>query len=708
MNKVSSWCHAVRETMNFYGWQDGLLLNHIHAKMGYKDTTTMDCLANGSNGMWAAVCEEGAAVGHCSSAVTILNLIRHGNTKVLDKYNCEYLRKAAIEVTKITTKAPPHPKQIVYGERATDLVFGAGGMGGKEAFDISKFFGLDEEQRITTLATPDMIANRLKHLFGNHEQFTKEIAVKMKAEMIKDLNLDIKSEYHSPYGIALLFERVGGKPTKEMLSKLDEHKTNFEIHNKIRQEIHNAWDKYTIKNVEKTRGTGSTAILASIRKKKTSKRLLGIQKSTPVVTGAVTVSSDATYVDPDFDKQTSEELGLLTPKSLSGTSKQHFKELLNTDHDLDERKIDINDNDFLTFDKFYHGFMQPYFGCYRCQITKNALKVLDVDNSGTIEWHEFCTFVDWTLNQYSDIIVGSSSGATNINEMAEVCLRLTFEKGIIPAMRDRVNENLNPFSDRNFHVIQPKNYVEHTATVIFLHGIADFDEEIGNGTWAFNQLTIANVQNSFPYIRFVLPTADKIAISDANDSLHTAWFDVKHKSTKDNKNKFQNLNGLNGSIEKIKALIRQEMKAYNISSKRIMLAGFNQGAVLALLASLSMYKEFGCVVCANSFLLGMNKQEFDDNMHIEKHDTVSTTNAPVIYWLDAPWQKFYQDFEDDFSKKCSDYLKKDCQFNVFYHKYDREIHLRKPQQSEFEPTEFDKMLAHMIGKHLPPLEKIQN
>ena len=268
---ISSYCKVVRKTMDHFGWEDGKLLCHIHAKMGYKDVITMDCLANGCDGIWAAVCEEGAAVGHCCSAVTTLNLIRHGNAKVLDKYNCLHLRQAAIEITKITTKSPPHPKQIVYGERATDLVFGGGGMGGGGGLDLSTFFGLDEEQRITTLATPDMIANRLKHLFGNYKQFTRDIAIKMKAEMIKDLNLDIKNEYHSPYGIALLFERAGGKATTEMLSKLDEHKSNIEIHNSIRQEIHNEWNKYTIKNVEKNHGNGYGALLATMKKKQTKR-----------------------------------------------------------------------------------------------------------------------------------------------------------------------------------------------------------------------------------------------------------------------------------------------------------------------------------------------------------------------------------------------------------------------------------------------------
>ena len=264
--EVGTWCRAVRETMDHYGWKDGILLNHVHAKMGYKDSIVMECLANGSNGVWAAVCQEGAAVGHASSAVTVLNLIRHGNSKVVDKYNCSYLRQAAIEVTKITTKSAPHPMQIIYGERATDLVFARGGLIGA-GFDLSNFFGMKEEQRITTLATPDMIVTRLKYLFGDNEQFTKEIAGRMKEEMIKDLNLDIKSEYHSAYGIVILFERAGGKATPEMLHALETHKSNIEIHNSIRTAIHDEWNKFTIKNVKENHGTGHGALLATMKKK---------------------------------------------------------------------------------------------------------------------------------------------------------------------------------------------------------------------------------------------------------------------------------------------------------------------------------------------------------------------------------------------------------------------------------------------------------
>ena len=43
----------------------------------------------------------------------------------------------------------------------------------------------------------------------------------------------------------------------------------------------------------------------------------------------------------------------------------------------------VKDN-MLEFDAFYNGFMAPYFGCYRCDETKKALKAIDMDNDGVV------------------------------------------------------------------------------------------------------------------------------------------------------------------------------------------------------------------------------------------------------------------------------------------------------------------------------------
>ena len=69
-------------------------------------------------------------MGHACSSVTLMNLVRLGNKKVLQKYNCTNVRNAAKKITQITTGRDPHPKQVIYGEQALDLVFGALGIWG--------------------------------------------------------------------------------------------------------------------------------------------------------------------------------------------------------------------------------------------------------------------------------------------------------------------------------------------------------------------------------------------------------------------------------------------------------------------------------------------------------------------------------------------------------------------------------------------------
>ena len=139
---------------------------------------------NGCDGTWGSICTEGAALGNASTCVTMMNLIRLGNKKVLKKFNCTYLRKAAINVTKITTGEGPHLNQPVFGERSLDVVYNLT----KEDFDLADFFGEEAPLRITPLASAEMIQMRLIKLFGEDEQITIEMAHKMKEVMLGDLN----------------------------------------------------------------------------------------------------------------------------------------------------------------------------------------------------------------------------------------------------------------------------------------------------------------------------------------------------------------------------------------------------------------------------------------------------------------------------------------------------------------------------------------
>lgn len=220
--ELEAWTSSLRRTMDQNGWEKGKLLAHIHEKWGLQMASQLNCLCSGADGIWASLCEEGGAMGHACSSVTLMNLVRLGNEKVLKKYNCTKVRIAARKITQITTGKDPHPKQVVYGEQALDLVFGALGVGN---FDLAQFFGEDTPNRITTDATVPMIKNRLITLFGNDSQFTDERAGKMKEKMLEDLHYGRKEEYMSDVGISILFHRSGGKLTAAMSNVILKAKT---------------------------------------------------------------------------------------------------------------------------------------------------------------------------------------------------------------------------------------------------------------------------------------------------------------------------------------------------------------------------------------------------------------------------------------------------------------------------------------------------
>ena len=218
--KVGVWVQAVRNEMTKGGWNDGLFLIHVHEQWGMADITQLECLAKGCNGIWTGVPQEGAAMGCAGSAITILNLIRLGNKRVQDRFNCTYLREAAINITKVTTGKSPHPKQPVYGDRSLDVVFGLGGVG-DGGFDLTTFVGMKNECRITTLASPEMFLSKLKEYFGKNEQFDLNIAKKMKEKMLENLRNGRKEEANSCVGLAMLFDQAGGQMTDEISTVLE-------------------------------------------------------------------------------------------------------------------------------------------------------------------------------------------------------------------------------------------------------------------------------------------------------------------------------------------------------------------------------------------------------------------------------------------------------------------------------------------------------
>ena len=222
--EVGEWTRSVRNIMNSYNW-NGHLLVHVHKKYGNAETIQLRCLMSGADGLWASVAEEGAAMGHACSTITLTNLIRMGNKIVQEKYNCSYLRTAAINVTKITTGMLPAPKQIIYGSRALDLVFNIGGIAGgitrEDEFDMAKFFGEEQTIRISTHASTQMIVDNLKRSFGDNPEFS--LAAKMKQVMAENSK---EEEYTSKMEVVVLYDHSCERLTPEMAEVISTDEPN--------------------------------------------------------------------------------------------------------------------------------------------------------------------------------------------------------------------------------------------------------------------------------------------------------------------------------------------------------------------------------------------------------------------------------------------------------------------------------------------------
>ena len=452
--------------MDSRGWP-GHLLAHVHEKWALAEMTQLECLLNGANGIWASVCEEGAAVGHACSTVTLMNLVRMGNTKVQASYNCTYLRKASINVTEITTGSPPHPKQVIYGERALDWAFDfkniAGGRaektelssdlpdGGTAAmtpFNLPKFFGEKAPVRISAASDARMIHQRLVDLFEDDSQFTTEMAKTMKETILRDLMQNEKLEYMTKVGIALLFKRSGGNLTVKMIDEIEKAEVSVHAQHLI-NEVRKTWDVWDIKDNKEVKDHLTfrsfhigfmTPYFPNFESSGTQEALKEIDL---LKNGYIDWNEFLVYLKWAMDEypgiEDVDELlsvafrkgkgGNLTVKMTDVIEKAkvsvHAQHLINEVRKIWD-KWDIEENkeveDHLTFQSFYNGFMAPYFSCFACSDTQKALKQIDLLKNGYIDWNEFLMYLKWAMREYP-----------SIKEVDEL-LSVAFRKGIIPAM----------------------------------------------------------------------------------------------------------------------------------------------------------------------------------------------------------------------------------------------------------------------------------
>ena len=212
-DEVGRLCRMIRMTMNRAGFPEGRFLVHVHWYFGMAEAVQLACLANGADGVWAAVCKVGAQVGHACSTMTAVNLVRAGNTKVAKQYSLAKMCKAARDVTAISTRQPCPTHEEIYGESAFDIPFMMTTLPACR-FALAKLLReLDIDNRnvrLNEIILPSAIERAMTYHFGPPEEtgWDPSYCKKMFTAIHDHLMTGLSRDYNSALGLGHLYGLV--------------------------------------------------------------------------------------------------------------------------------------------------------------------------------------------------------------------------------------------------------------------------------------------------------------------------------------------------------------------------------------------------------------------------------------------------------------------------------------------------------------------
>ena len=127
-------------------------------------------------------------------------------------------------------------------------------------------------------------------------------------------------------------------------------------------------------------------------------------------------------------------------------------------------------------------------------------------------------------------------------------------------------------------------------TIIWMHGLgADANDFVP-------LVPELKLPSELPF-KFIFPNADERPVTINNGYVMRAWYDILAMDIE----RHIDVSGLNASRKQIQALIEREM-ANGIGSEDIVLAGFSQGAVMALFTGLTYSKPLGGILALSGYM----------------------------------------------------------------------------------------------------------
>jgi hypothetical protein len=203
------------------GWKDCHILVHLHRGWGLGEVGVLASLSHGANGVWAAVCNDGAVAGHVGYLNTLANLTQMKNMIVPARFDMAALRGAAISICKHATGKPPDRREELYGEASLERVFGGVSMGGSSLAETFKVEG-EGKVRLSIHAAGSFFSDKLIECFGAHRAFTLYLGMDMRKIMFEDVRYEERLEYNRAPELLYLAIRAGLTPTAEMMQKAEE------------------------------------------------------------------------------------------------------------------------------------------------------------------------------------------------------------------------------------------------------------------------------------------------------------------------------------------------------------------------------------------------------------------------------------------------------------------------------------------------------
>ncbi|KAF9583182.1 hypothetical protein BGW38_010078 [Lunasporangiospora selenospora] len=132
---------------------------------------------------------------------------------------------------------------------------------------------------------------------------------------------------------------------------------------------------------------------------------------------------------------------------------------------------------------------------------------------------------------------------------------------------------------------------KHTATVIILHGFGD-----SGAGWAPVGEQLGAL---LPHVKFIFPNAHALPITFSGGMLTPAWFDFRAISPSELE---PDESGMFRARQQVMDIIHNEIEEHGIPSTRIIIGGFSQGCVLALLVGLTAEDRMAGIVALSGYI----------------------------------------------------------------------------------------------------------